>query len=283
MRLGFFLADDEQRRDFRQRMLADLVVDLLVAQVDFDAQAGTARGGGDHLGVFVAFRGDGGDDGLHRRQPERKIAGEMFDQNADEAFHRAADRAMHHHRHLLRAVGIDVERTEPFRQIEVDLRGAALPIAADGVAQYIFEFRAVECAFARIDRGLDAVVVALRLDLRQHGCHHALSVVPHLVGADALARPGREFDREIAGEAKIRVGRQDQIVDLETLVGELLLGAEHMGVVLGKSAHAHQAVHRAGRLVAMHHAEFGEPQRQIAVAFQAVLEDLHVAGAVHRL
>jgi len=55
MRLGFFLADDEQRRDFRQRMLAYLVVDLLVAQVDFDAQAGTARGGGNHLGVFVAF------------------------------------------------------------------------------------------------------------------------------------------------------------------------------------------------------------------------------------
>ena len=60
-------------------------------------------------------------------------------------------------------------------------------------------------------------------------------------------------------------------------------GAEHMRVVLGKAAHAHQAVHRARRLVAMHHAEFGEPQRQVAIALQAVLEDLHMAGAVHRL
>ena len=39
MRLGFLLADHQQCRDLRQRMLADLVVDLLVAQVDLDAQA----------------------------------------------------------------------------------------------------------------------------------------------------------------------------------------------------------------------------------------------------
>ena len=37
------LADDEQRGDLRQRMLADLVVDLLIAQVDLDAQAGARR------------------------------------------------------------------------------------------------------------------------------------------------------------------------------------------------------------------------------------------------
>ena len=33
----------------------------------------------------------------------------------------------------------------------------------------------------------------------------------------------------------------------------------------------------------MHLAELGDAQRQIAIAFQAVLEDLNVAGAVHRL
>ena len=40
---------------------------------------------------------------------------------------------------------------------------------------------------------------------------------------------------------------------------------------------------RARRLVAMHHAEFGQTQRQVAIALQAVLEDLHMARAVHRL
>ena len=51
---------------------------------------------------------------------------------------------------------VDIERAEALRQVEVDLRGAALPVAADGVAQHIFELRPVERAFARIDRGLDA-------------------------------------------------------------------------------------------------------------------------------
>ena len=108
-------------------------------------------------------------------------------------------------------------------------------------------------------------------------------MVPHLVGADALLRPGREFDREFAVEAEIGIGRQDQLVDLEALVGKLGLGAEHVRVVLRETAHAHQAVHGARRLVAMHHAEFGKAQGQVAVALQAMLEDLHMARAVHRL
>src|SRR3954449_11789657 len=41
MALGFLLADNEEGRDLGQRVLADLVVDLLVAQVDLDAQART--------------------------------------------------------------------------------------------------------------------------------------------------------------------------------------------------------------------------------------------------
>jgi hypothetical protein len=56
-----------------------------------------------------------------------------------------------------------------------------------------------------------------------------------------------------------------------------------MRVVLGEAAHAHEAVERAMGLVAVAGAELGQPQRQVAVGFQALVEDLHVAGAVHRL
>ena len=63
---------------------------------------------------------------------------------------------------LLRAVRCDVEGVEPLRQIEVDLRGAALPVAANGVAQHVFELRPVKRAFARVDRGLDAIAGAHR-------------------------------------------------------------------------------------------------------------------------
>src|SRR3979411_1924674 len=139
----------------------------------------------------------------------------MFDQDANTPLHRAADRTLHRIRRLLVAVGFYVERAEALRQVEVDLRGAALPIAADGVAQHIFELRAVKRTFARIDRRLDALVVALRLDLAEYGRHHAFGVIPHLVGADAFFRPGRELDCEFALEAEIRIGGQDQIVDLE--------------------------------------------------------------------
>jgi len=58
---------------------------------------------------------------------------------------------MHHHGLLLLTGRVDVERAEPLRQVEVYLRGAALPVAADGVAQHVFEFRPIKCAFARID------------------------------------------------------------------------------------------------------------------------------------
>jgi hypothetical protein len=56
-----------------------------------------------------------------------------------------------------------------------------------------------------------------------------------------------------------------------------------VGVILDESAHAHDAVQGAGGLVAMAGAELGQPQRQVTVAAQALIEDLDVARAVHRL
>ena len=106
-------------------------------------------------------------------------------------------------------VVVDVERAEPFRQVEVDLRGAALPVAADGVAQHIFELRAVERAFA-IDRGPDAGLT------RRAPSPSPLGLVPHRVGADALFGPVESLTAHVL-EAEIGVGRQDQVVDLEAL------------------------------------------------------------------
>ena len=117
--------------------------------------------------------------------------------------------------------------------------------AADRIAQRIFEFRPVEGAFARIDCGLDAVA-ATRFDLLEHVHHDALGVIPRRVRADALFRPRRQLHGKVAGEAEVVVGRQDQIVDLQTLLAHLLFGAEDMGVVLGKRAHAQQP---GGRLL----------------------------------
>ncbi len=56
-----------------------------------------------------------------------------------------------------------------------------------------------------------------------------------------------------------------------------------MRIILGEAAHAHDAVQRAGGLVAVTRAEFGQPERQVTVGMQAGIENLHVTGAVHRL
>src|SRR4051794_41896511 len=56
-----------------------------------------------------------------------------------------------------------------------------------------------------------------------------------------------------------------------------------MRVILGKAPHAHQPVHRPRWLIPMHHAELGQAQWQVAIAFQAMLEDLYVTRTIHRL
>ena len=105
------------------------------------------------------------------------MPGGVLEQDAGEALHRAEDGAVDHHRRLLLAVGVDVERAEPLRQVEVDLDGAALPVAADGVAQHVLELGAVEGALARIDAGLD-LAAGLRRDLLQHVRHGGFRAGP---------------------------------------------------------------------------------------------------------
>ena len=49
------------------------------------------------------------------------------------------------------------------------------------------------------------------------------------------------------------------------------------------ASHAQEPVQRARRLEAVHLAELGDLEREIAIGFEAVLENLDVARAVHRL
>jgi len=66
-------------------VLAHLVVDLLVAQVERDAQA-LGFELGCHLAAVVGLVvGDVEHRHLHRRQPGRQGAGVLLDQDADEA------------------------------------------------------------------------------------------------------------------------------------------------------------------------------------------------------
>ncbi len=153
-------------------------------------------------------------DGLGRREPKREMAGEMLDQDAGETLQRAEHRPVDHHRRHLVGVLVDVERAEPARQVEVHLHGAALPVAADGVAQHIFELRPVERALALVQRPRPPGSFQRR---HQGG----LGFVPHRIVADALVGAVGEFDAHVR-EAEILIDREDHVVDLEDLLGDLL-------------------------------------------------------------
>jgi len=63
----------------------------------------------------------------------------------------------------------------------------------------------------------------------------------------------------------------------------MVFPAEDMRVVLDEGAGPHQPLPGTRRLVAMDGAELEEPQRQIAEGADALIEDLDMTGAAHRL
>ena len=84
-------------------------------------------------------------------------------------------------------------------------------------------------------------------------------------------------------EPAVGVDAHQELAERGGLAGDLVLGAEDVGVVLGEGADPHQPVERARGLVPVARAELGHAVRQVAVAGDALAEDLDVAGAVHRL
>ena len=128
----------------------NLVADLLVAVVAHHADAGGLELGRDLVRVVAALLGDGQDLDLHGREPHGKLAGEVLDEDADEALDGTEAHAVQHDGALLGTVGVDVLEVEVLRHLEVELHGAALPGAAEGVLQVEVDAWAVEGAVALV-------------------------------------------------------------------------------------------------------------------------------------
>src|SRR5690554_2502507 len=256
-------------------MLPDFKADLLVPQVRLDAKADFLQTRLEIPHVIALGIGDIEDHRLLGREPQRHGPGVVLDEDAEEALEGAEDRPMEHHRGLACAVLVDELGTQATRQVEVQLQGTALPDAVEAVAQGEFDLGAVEGALAGLQLPLQAGGVKRRLEAR-------LGAIPHLGLAEEVIGTGGELELHVV-EAELLVdleGQGDEVLGLRLY---LLLGAEDMGVVLGEGAHPHQAVQRAGGLVAVAAAELRQAQRQVPVALQPLVEHLHVAGAVHRL
>src|SRR5262249_57228599 len=113
--------------------------------------ARTPRGGGAMGRVSIGVSGDGGDDRLQRGQPKGQMAAVVLDENPDEALERAEHGAVEHHRRHLVRVFVDIEGAETTGHVEIDLHGAALPVATYGVAQHVFELWPIEGALALVE------------------------------------------------------------------------------------------------------------------------------------
>ena len=106
--------------------------------------------------------------------------------------------------------------------------------------------------------------------------------MPVFVAADILLRAGREVNVVVA-EAE---GAKDMEIEAENildLIFELVGPAEDMGVVLGETAHAEEAVQGAGTFVAVDRAQLAPADRQLTVAALLAVENPDMEGAVHRL
>ena len=74
--------------------------------------------------------------------------------------------------------------------------------------------------------------------------------VPNFVAACAFFGAQGEFDADIV-KAELAVDFHHKLVKRAGLFGDLVFGAENVGIVLHKAAHAHQAVQCTAGLVAV--------------------------------
>ena len=271
----FLFADDDLVRDLLEFSLTDLVAELFVAFVNFDADAGVHEFLFHLLGVVSELFRNREHSGLNRSEPQREIAHEFFDKDTEEAFDGTDGCTVQHHRNVLLVVLADIFGTETLRQVEVHLDGTALPVTTEAVLQRKFELRTIECAFTRVQNVVEAS------ELRSFG-EGGFSLVPNFVGTHALFGAGGELHDDIV-ETEVVVDFLDEGAEVSHFACNLVFGTEDVGIVLHKAAHAHQTVHRTGRFVTVALTEFGKAHRKVTPAAQPGVENLYVAGAVHRL
>ena len=181
---------------------------------------------------------------------------------------------MDHRRPVLGVVGAGVRELELLGHVVVELDGAQLPRAADRVGHVEVDLRAVERAVALVQLVLEPAALERALE-------RVLGLVPHLLRAHALLGARGQLEPRL--EAELVVDEEAEVEAAQHLLLDLLLGAEHVGVVLGDVAHPQQAMERAAGLVAVHEALLGVADREVAVGARLALVDLHVGRAVHRL
>ena len=213
------------------------------------------------------------------RQPRRERAGVVLEQHAEEPLDRAEQGAVQHDRPVPLVVGADVLETRTAAgMLKSNWIVDSCQRAADGVADVDVDLRAVERTAALVD------LVREPLGLQRR-----------LAGASVAVPRPRRCRRTSPGAGRqvgleVRRSRRPAAPTSTNCEQRLRISpaawsgrAEDVAVVLREAADPHEAVERAGPLVAVHGAELEQPQRQLAVRALPTLVDQEVHRAVHRL
>ncbi len=184
-------ADRGKDRDAGRMRRADLAGEPVRPGIDPHAQILRFERAGDASGIVGLPLADAGDHDLLRGEPERQAAPVVLQQHAEEALDTAEHRVMNEHRPHALAARIGVLRRQSLGQDEIELDGAALPIAPRSVAQGEIELRPVEGALA--GEGPEGQAGG-----SPGGFERGLGAVPQRVRSGPNRRTGREADGEFS-------------------------------------------------------------------------------------
>ncbi len=195
-------------------------------------------------------------------EPGGEGAAVLLDEVGDGPLHAADDAAVDHDRPVPRAVRPYVVQAEPLGLVEVDLHGGQGGFPARAVGDLDIDLGPVErgLPLGRLvgePRGVEHLG-------QQGGGPFPLLGSGHVLAAGAGAGEGEAVAGR--GDAQRLVRAADHVQRAPRLLGDLVQGAEDMRVVELDGADAGEPAEHAGRLRAVHAAEFGHAQRQFAVA-----------------
>ena len=166
---------------------------------------------------------------------------------------------MHHVGAAAASLGVLEGQVEPFRQVEVELDGGALPGAADGVGN------GVCLSWARRRPRLPSST-SKAMPRCSKALRRELVAWSHISGSPTyFSGAGCQGDG-VVGETEGLEQLQGEVEDSANFGFNLVGLAEDVGVVLGKAADSHQAVKHAAALVAVDGTQLGEAYGQFPVA-----------------
>lgn len=150
----FLVADDDEIGDFLEFCVSDAFAKGFARSIDGDAYRGLPECRFQNFRIGLMPFADRKDADLLGREPEREVAGDIFDKHTEEAFDGTHDGGMDHDDAFVFSLFIDAGKIETFRHAHVELDGRDLPFASEGILGHEIEFRSIESRFPDTVEGI---------------------------------------------------------------------------------------------------------------------------------